>query len=149
MKYGEAFTKLTSNICAIIFIKANGQPRCMLATRHVSLASRYSGFFGGEIDMLDRRNARNKDVLAVIDLEIGETRSLNTGRLVNLIPLTEPTSREEFNQLVENFTKFKEAYMEEAWGVKSSLSIDTLDEEEDNDSKGIELANKVFGVIEI
>lgn len=148
MKYGEAFTRLTANMCAIIFIKANGEPRCMLATRHVSMASRYCGFFGGEIDMLDRRNAKNNNVLAVIDMEINETRSLNTDRLVTVIELEEPTTREEFEERLEKFKQFRDTYMEQAWGIKKTASMDSLDEDNSEEATN-EVANRIFGDIQI
>lgn len=151
MTFSDCYVKLGRSLCLLIFLKRNGEPRCMLATRHLSMASRYRGFFGGEISMIDKRNEKNKGVLAVIDMEIGETRSFNSDRVISLIEITEPETKEEFIEFVSRFHSFKESYLADIWGVDRSTSLDDLDDDTtaEKDTEDLELANRLFGEINI
>jgi len=127
MKHVDAYVSITDNICVVTFVKKNGDVRCMLATRDTDISNKLCGYFVGSLGSRDRRNINNPNTLAVIDLEIGEIRSLVTDRILVLSVLDSPKSSDEFSKLLSSFDIFKSKYMETI--EQTSVSIDDLDEE--------------------
>ena len=110
MDYGETYLKLTHEAATIVFIKANGDVRVMLATRNESIASLIHGDVHGILNGHDKRCSINNGTMEVIDLIMGEARSFNIGRVVSLEYHGDIKTIEQYEKVYAEFKQFKEVY---------------------------------------
>lgn len=124
MKYPEVFSRLTYETATLIFNKRDGSIRVMLATRNIGTAEIEYGFLGWALGGHDNRCNINNGNIAVIDLIIGEPRSFNIDRLVDIQYHGVITEKEEFEELVGKFLEFKREYESR---IPEEVTMDTLE----------------------
>lgn len=112
--YPEVYNRLNIELGIIIFMKKNGEVRVMLGTRNLNIASYAFAIEGQTIKNSlaghdNRCNIKNGNI-AVMDVMIGEARSFNIERLVDITYLGRPNNKEEFEKAVEYFIKYREEY---------------------------------------
>ncbi len=109
--YSEIYLRLCYETATIIFQKADGNFRIMLGTRNnktsdivndVSLLPSLQGH--------DKRCNKANGNIALIDIPLGETRSFNINRLVEIYFHGEVLTEEQFNAAYSDFKKTKEKY---------------------------------------
>ena len=82
MEYTEAYRRLSFEVLTVSFIKRDGSIRNMLCTRNLSVSSLIHQDLSRMLSGHDNRcNIKNGN-MAVIDLEIGESRSFSVGRVI-------------------------------------------------------------------
>ena len=112
-KYQMIYRRLLSEVAEIVFVKANGTLRTMLATRDVGSAEQFGfdrPFLLACMDSHDKRcNIKNGNMV-VIDLLLGEPRSFNIERLVSINWVGEVNSKDEANKVYMNFKEFDAKY---------------------------------------
>lgn len=110
MTYPEVYSRLNFETAIITFFKKDGQLRVMLGTRNLSTVSILHGFQGQVLGGHDTRcNIKNGN-LAVYDLVIGDARSFNIDRLVDVDWLGTIGTKEEMDIALERFKKYKDNY---------------------------------------
>ena len=82
--YPEVFSKLTYETALVTFLKKDGTIRVMLCTRNLDTISIKYGFQGAALGGHDNRCNINNGNLAVYDLILGDARSFNIDRLVDI-----------------------------------------------------------------
>lgn len=112
--YPEVYNRLNIELGIIIFMKKNGEVRVMLGTRNLNIASYAFAIEGQTVKNSlaghdNRCNIKNGNI-AVMDVMIGEARSFNIERLVDITYLGRPNNKEEFEKAVEYFIKYREEY---------------------------------------
>ena len=128
MEKGRMYSELSLGVCAVTFIKKNGESRCMLCTRNVKIAGRVVGYMKSGLDGVDRRNSKNPSTVGVIDLEIGEIRNINMDTVVNFKIYDGVNDYESFKKAFEDFTEYKENYYDSIKGSEIRVaSLDDLD----------------------
>lgn len=143
---GQINTILTLGVACVVFRKKNGEARCMLATRDISIPKRFSIPLAYELSGMDRRNEKHKDmVVSVIDLEINDVRSFRLDRLSFFEDMGSVESLEDYNRVQKEFREFKETYtkmMKE--NEAQSDSLDGLDgSEEESELKQQKLLEEI------
>jgi len=123
VEYSEAFLRLTHETATIIFFKANGEIRVMLATRNISTAAIHYGFLGYALSAHDNRCNIKNGSISVIDLILGEVRAFNINRLISFESHGVINTKEKLEEVMEQFLRFKEEY-EKTKPMK--LSMDSL-----------------------
>lgn len=108
--YPEVFSRLTFETAIIIFMKKNGEIRIMLGTRNLHTVQLYYGFQGGALGGHDKRCNINNGNVAVYDLVLGEARSFNIERLVDIQYLGEIKTNEELDNAAAKFQEIKNSY---------------------------------------
>lgn len=110
MNYAEVFSKLTYETAAIVFLKKDGTVRIMLGTRNLNTVNLLYGFQGQVLGGHDNRcNIKNGN-LAVYDMIVGDARSFNIDRLLDIQYAGVINTKEEYDNVLANFIKFKEEY---------------------------------------
>lgn len=128
MERGRMYSELSLSVCAVTFIKKNGESRCMLCTRNIKIAGRVVGYMKGSLDGVDRRNSKNPSTVGVIDLEIGEIRNINMSTVVNFKVYDNVNDYEGFTKALDDFTNYKENYYNSIKGSEVKVaSLDDLD----------------------
>ena len=113
MDYGELFTRLSYETALVAFFKKDGSVRLMLGTRNIKTAALEHGNLGGLLDGHDKRcNIKNGN-LAVVDLVLGECRSFNVGRLINVHWFGEVNTQERFDEVLKEFRILKDKFDEQ------------------------------------
>ncbi|MBO5389803.1 MAG: DUF2693 domain-containing protein [Lachnospiraceae bacterium] len=110
MTYPEIYSKLTYETAAIIFLKKNGEVRLMLGTRNLNTISLIYGFQGQTLGGHDTRCNINNGNVAVFDMIIGDARSFHIDRLLDIQFAGVINSKEEYDEVLKQFVKFKEEY---------------------------------------
>ena len=110
MTYPEVFSRLTFETATIVFLKKNGEVRVMLGTRNLNTVSLLYGFQGQVLGGHDNRCNINNGNLAVFDMVIGDARSFNIDRVLDIQYAGVVTTKEEYDKVLESFVKFKEEY---------------------------------------
>ena len=110
MTYPEVFSKLTFETAIIVFLKRNGEVRLMLGTRNLNTVSLLYGFQGQTLGGHDNRCNINNGNLAVFDMVVGDARSFNIERVLDIQYAGVITTVDEYNKVLEGFVKFKEEY---------------------------------------
>lgn len=122
--YPEVFSRLTYETALVTFFKKDGNIRVMLCTRNLDTISLYYGFQGAALGGHDNRcNIKNGN-LAVFDLVVGEARSFNIDRLVDIIYSGIVTDKETLDKCIASYSDYKEKY-EALKGT--TLQIDSFD----------------------
>ena len=107
MNYGEVYTRLSYEFAFVKFRKRNGDIRYMLATRNVSGAALEHGNLGGLLGGHDKRcNIKNGN-MAVIDIIIGECRSFNIQRVLDIQWLGQVETQDEYDLALSMFIELK------------------------------------------
>lgn len=127
MRYAEIFSKLTYEIGILIFFKKDGTIRIMLATRNLKIIELEYGFQGAALGGHDNKCNINNGNLSVFDVIIGEARSFNINRLVDIQYCGIPSSKEELGEIILKYQDFKRNY-ESTQNME--LTMDMLDLEE-------------------
>lgn len=109
-KYGEMFSRLSLETATVLFIKNNGEIRCMLATRNCSTADLVWGRLNLVLAGHDKRCNMHNGNISVIDLEIGEPRSFNVDRVISIEYYDEVKSLEELEKIIARHKEFKARY---------------------------------------
>ena len=110
MNYAEVFSKLTYETAAIVFLKKDGTVRIMLGTRNLNTINLLYGFQGGVLGGHDNRcNIKNGN-LAVYDMIVGDARSFNIERLIDIQYAGVVETKEQYDNVLANFVQFKEEY---------------------------------------
>lgn len=123
MKYSEVFQKLTYELAIVEFEKKDGTTRIMLATRNIGIGELEHQRLIGALNGHDKRcNIKNGN-MAVIDMVIGECRSFNIDRVIQIKWLGEVSNREEYDKAYEVFRARKKEFEST---VNKSISIDLL-----------------------
>lgn len=110
MTYPEVFSRLTYETAAIVFLKKDGTVRIMLGTRNMETISLIHGFQGQKLGGHDNRCNINNGNLAVFDMIIGDARSFNIDRLLDIQFAGIINKREQYDNVLQNFVKYKEDY---------------------------------------
>lgn len=110
MTYPEIFSKLTYETAIIIFLKKNGEIRTMLGTRNLNTVSLEYGFQGQVLGGHDRRCNISNGNIAVYDMIVGDARSFNIERLVDIQFLGVLNTKDEYNAALKKYVDFKTEY---------------------------------------
>lgn len=110
MTYPEVFSKLTYETAIIIFLKKNGEVRIMLGTRNLATVSLLYGFQGQVLGGHDTRCNINNGNIAVYDMILGDARSFNIDRLVDIQFCGVVTNRKEYDEVLQKYVSFKDEY---------------------------------------
>lgn len=110
--YGEAYGRLSAEIATIIFIKRDGTIRSMLATRNLQVVRLLFEGIGNILLGHDKRCNIGNGNLAVVDLLLGEPRQFNIERIVSITWHGEANTLNDIQRIVEEHTRFKQAYDE-------------------------------------
>lgn len=121
--YSTVYRNLTYDTAVITFLKKNGDIRLMLGTRNLRTAELQYGFLGGMLSGYDNRCGIGNGNIAVIDLILGEVRTFNIERLIDIQYLGNIANLDQLNKQVEYFIKYKANY-EKTQPLK--LSMDTF-----------------------
>lgn len=83
-KYSDLYNFLSEHTVLVVFLKKDGHPRCMLCTRcsatmRLCYEDRIPAFKGH-----DKRCSIDNGNIGVLDLMIGEPRSFNVDRILNI-----------------------------------------------------------------
>lgn len=124
MDYASVFRQLTFDTAAIIFMKKDGTIRTMLATRNLNTVALKYGFKGAELGGHDHRCNINNGNLAVIDLYLGEARSFNIDRLIDIYYYGQIETAEQLDNVAEQFEEFKTLYEST---MPKEINMDMLD----------------------
>jgi hypothetical protein len=108
--YSEVYSKLLYETALVVFLKKNGEVRIMLGTRNLKTAELYFGWLGSKLNMQDGRCNINNGNIAVIDLIIGDGRSFNIDRILDIQYAGMITTKEQLDEVVRQFVEFKEQY---------------------------------------
>ena len=116
VNYTEVLNRLRVETAIVAFYKKNGNFRTMIATRNIGTAAIGNGYMGDALGRHSSRcNASNGNI-AIVDLAIGETRSFNTERIVDLVWLGEITTPEELEKALINFRTYTDNYKQATLG---------------------------------
>jgi len=110
VNYPEVYSKLLYETALIVFLKKNGEVRIMLGTRNLNTANIYFGWLGDKLNMQDGRCNINNGNIALIDLIIGDGRSFNVERVLDIQYAGVVTTKEQLDNVVRQFVEFKEKY---------------------------------------
>lgn len=124
MDYATIYSRLTYETAGVIFMKKNGEIRLMLCTRNLKTVEIAYGFKGTELGGHDRRCNINNGNIAVIDMYLGEARSFNVERLVDIEFYGEIKTKEQLDEISEQFSEFSKKYSN---AQESGLTMDMLD----------------------
>lgn len=123
-KYVDVYRELTYNTAILIFMKKNGDIRTMLGTRNLKTVEIRYGFQGQALGGHDNRCNINNGNIAVFDLILGEARSFNIERLIEIESVGEITNKEDLDKAADQYEEFKKKYEE---SYPSKLTMDMLD----------------------
>ena len=110
VNYPEVYSRLLYETALIVFLKKNGEVRIMLGTRNLNTANIYFGWLGDKLNMQDGRCNINNGNIALIDLIIGDGRSFNVERVLDIQYAGVVTTKEQLDNVVKQFVEFKEKY---------------------------------------
>lgn len=110
MTYPEVFSRLCYETAMIVFIKKNGEVRIMLGTRNLSTISIQWGFQGKALGGHDNRCNIGNGNVAVFDLALGDARSFNIDRLVQIEFCGIISTPEQLEDTMGKYLRFKEEY---------------------------------------
>lgn len=110
VNYPEVYSKLLYETALIVFLKKNGEVRIMLGTRNLNTANIYFGWLGDKLNMQDGRCNISNGNIALIDLIIGDGRSFNVERVLDIQYAGVVTTKEQLDNVVKQFVEFKEKY---------------------------------------
>lgn len=119
-KYSEIYCKLSYETAIVVFLKKNGDIRTMLATRNLNTAGLLHGFMGRELGGHDNRCNITNGNLAIIDLILGQARSFNIERLIDIGYLGVLNTKEDIEKAILAFEEFKAKY------EANRISVDEL-----------------------
>ena len=108
--YPEVYSKLLYETSLIVFLKKNGEVRIMLGTRNLNTVNLSFGWQANALNMQDGRCNINNGNIAVIDMIIGEGRSFNIERVLDIQYAGVITTKEQLDNVVKQFVAFKEEY---------------------------------------
>lgn len=131
--YAEVYSRLSYETAVITFLKKNGEARVMLATRNIRTAELQFGFLGGKLGGHDKRCNISNGNVAVIDLILGEARSFNISRVLDIQYAGQITTMERLNEVIEGYSKYKKEYESKIKGDELFSSIDTTGNVSDED----------------
>lgn len=130
MTYAELYSKLSYETAVVTFLKKSGEVRVMLATRNLHTVELKFGFLGGKLSGHDKRcNIQNGNV-AVIDLILGEGRSFNIDRVLDVQFAGEILSEDKLDDVIKKYVEYKETYESKVKGT------DIFNDISEDDKKG-------------
>lgn len=110
MTYPEIYSKLCYETALIVFLKKNGEVRLMLGTRNLNTVALLYGFQGNVLGGHDTRCNINNGNVAVYDMIAGDARSFNIDRLLDIQFAGVITTKEQYDEVLNKFVKFKDEY---------------------------------------
>lgn len=110
MTYPEVYSKLCYETALIVFLKKNGEVRLMLGTRNLNTVALMYGFQGNVLGGHDTRCNINNGNVAVYDMIAGDARSFNIDRLLDIQFAGVITTKEQYDEVLNKFVKFKDEY---------------------------------------
>lgn len=110
MTYPEVYSKLCYETALIVFLKKNGEVRLMLGTRNLNTVALLYGFQGNVLGGHDTRCNINNGNVAVYDMIAGDARSFNIDRLLDIQFAGIITTKEQYDEVLNKFVKFKDDY---------------------------------------
>lgn len=110
--YAEVYGKLTYETASLIFFKKDGSIRIMLATRNLHTVELEYGFQGQILGGHDTRCNINNGNIAIYDMLLGDARSFNIDRLVDIEYYGVISTKEELDAAVKKYQAFKTSYEE-------------------------------------
>ena len=119
--YQDTYRRMFEETAVVVFIKANGKFRVMLATRNmdtVRLLKHNDVLAGAQMRGHDNRCNINNGNMSVIDLEIGEGRSFNVDRLIKLHWFGVIDTEEKAENCLEQFKEFSKRYNEASMSLE-------------------------------
>lgn len=123
MEYTELYGRLNYELASVTFLKKDGSIRNMLCTRNIQIASVVYSYLGYELGGHDSRcNIKNGNI-AVIDMVLGEARSFNISRVIDVHFFGTIHSMDEYNKALSEYVEFKERYEGE---MSKSVEADPL-----------------------
>lgn len=125
MTYPEVYSRLTFETAVIVFLKKNGEVRIMLGTRNLNTVSLLYGFQGQVLGGHDTRCNINNGNIAVFDMIIGDARSFNIDRLLDIQFAGVISTKEEYDAVLEKFKEFKDEYEK---SKPMQISMDTFND---------------------
>ena len=122
--YSDVYNHLNFEVCAIVFLKKDGEVRLMLGTRNLRTIELVHGYQGSALGGHDKRcNIKNGNI-AVFDLILGEARAFNIDRLQSIYYMGQADSVEELDRIANEFAEFKSKYEE---SKPQAIDMDMLD----------------------
>lgn len=106
-KYGEIYCRLCEELAIVKFKKKSGEERLMLSTRNVEIICLEYPHGSILLNGHDKRCHLKNGNIGVIDMVIGEGRSFNIDRLIDVQWLGIPKTREEYDKLYEKFAEIR------------------------------------------
>lgn len=110
MTYPEVYSRLCYETAFVVFLKKDGTIRLMLCTRNLNTVDLQYGFQGKALGGHDNRCNISNGNIAVFDLALGEARSFNIDRLVEIEFKGIVSTAEQLEEVTGEFLKFKAEY---------------------------------------
>lgn len=124
LEYTEVFSRLTYETAVIVFLKKDGTIRPMLGTRNLHTVEIDHGFQGIALGGHDKRCNISNGNIAVFDLLLGDARSFNIERLLDIKWCGEIRDKEGLKKACQDFIKFREEYEHY---IHKAITMDDLD----------------------
>lgn len=110
MTYPEVYSRLCYETAFVVFLKKDGTIRLMLCTRNLNTVALQYGFQGKALGGHDNRCNISNGNIAVFDLALGEARSFNIDRLVEIEFKGIVSTAEQLEEVTGEFLEFKAEY---------------------------------------
>lgn len=125
--YQELLETTNTGAACVVFVKKKGEIRYMLCTRNLDFSNEFIGYYGSKLGMFDSKYTYDSNNLPVIDLEVQDVRTVAINRMLYAQPLALPSTRTEFDTMLDHFAAFKGKCMQTI-GQLTVNSLDALDE---------------------
>lgn len=124
MTYPEVYSRLNFETAVITFFKKDGQIRVMLGTRNLSTVSLKYGFQGTSLGGHDKRCNINNGNVAVFDMVLGEARSFNIDRLIDIQFAGVISTEADYENVLKNYIKYQTEYEK---NNPKNIDLDSMD----------------------
>ena len=111
-KYNKIFNMLNFNVCCVIFFKRNGELRFLFGTRDTDVI-RMGKDVEDKIKMMNHYDTKcniSSGTISVFDIVLGEVRSFQIDRLIEIINFGEVKSIEKLGEVYKKYKSLKEGY---------------------------------------
>ena len=126
MEYTDIYMKINYETACVIFVKKDGNIRTMLCTRNNdTMHKNCDNDLMGMLVAYDKRCNINNNNIAVYDLVLGEVRSFNVKRLIDINWYGILETEEDINKAHIEFMEFDKNYKRD---MPQTISMDMLDE---------------------
>ncbi len=139
--YSEVYSQLNFSAAVVTFYKQNGELRTMLCSRDLSTITAFCGGGNHGLGGHDKRCNKANGNVAVVDLIIGEARSFNIERVLNIEYIeTDIKTEQDIDNAVKRYQCLRDTYAK-------VMDIENVFDDKDNgaDSVGQAESNTFTG----